>query len=125
MNRRAFLAVAGIFLAGALLGGVTTHVAEQSVLGENTRTRRGPSHVVEELTQQIGLTPEQQVQVTQILEETRKRYDEIYKPILPLVDQARQDGRARIRSVLTPEQLPKFEEYLRQLDERRKNAGKK
>ena len=30
-------------------------------------------------------------------------------------------ARDRIRAVLTPEQLPKFEEFLRKMDEERKN----
>jgi Spy/CpxP family protein refolding chaperone len=36
------------------------------------------------------------------------------------MDQARQKGRDQIRAILTPEQKPKFEEFLRRLDEERK-----
>ena len=37
----------------------------------------------------------------------------------------RQKGRDEIRAILTPEQKPKFEEFLRKLDEERKrNASK-
>jgi hypothetical protein len=39
------------------------------------------------------------------------------------MEQVRQDGREQIRKILTAEQLPRFEEYLRQMDERRRSAG--
>ncbi len=34
--------------------------------------------------------------------------------------QTREDARNRIRAILTPEQLPKYEEFNRKLDEERK-----
>ncbi len=34
-------------------------------------------------------------------------------------------GRNQIRQILTPEQLPKFEEYLRKLDEERRKRAKR
>ena len=36
------------------------------------------------------------------------------------MDQARQKGRDQIRAFLTPEQKPKFEEFLKRMDEERK-----
>jgi Spy/CpxP family protein refolding chaperone len=42
-----------------------------------------------------------------------------------MIDAARQKGRDQIREILTPEQKPKFEEFLKRLDEARmKNAPK-
>ena len=42
----------------------------------------------------------------------------------PQFEQVRQQGREQIREVLTPEQRPKFEEFLGRVDEdrRRRNA---
>jgi uncharacterized membrane protein len=122
MNRKAALLVMGVFLLGMAVGAVGFFVAEKTVLS-STRPSAGkqwPSRTVEELTERCNLTPVQQEQLRTILEETRKRYDAIYEPIRPAIEQARQDGRTRIRNILTPEQLPKFEEYLRTIDERRK-----
>jgi Spy/CpxP family protein refolding chaperone len=36
------------------------------------------------------------------------------------MEQARQKGRDQIRAILTPEQKPKFEEFLKRMDEERK-----
>jgi Spy/CpxP family protein refolding chaperone len=38
-------------------------------------------------------------------------------------DQLRQKGRSEMRAVLTPEQMPKFDEFLKRLDEERKRNG--
>ncbi len=35
----------------------------------------------------------------------------------------RQKGRAQVRAILTADQLPKFEEFLKQMDEQRKRNG--
>jgi Spy/CpxP family protein refolding chaperone len=39
------------------------------------------------------------------------------------LDQVRQKGRAQVRAILTPEQLPKFEEFLKRMDELHKRNG--
>jgi len=39
------------------------------------------------------------------------------------IDEARQRGREHIRAILSAEQKPKFEEFIRKLDEERKRNG--
>ena len=85
----------------------------------------GPGRFVEQLTQELALTPAQQQQLNSILEDTRKKYEATYTTIRPQMEQTRQEGRGRIRSILTPEQLPKFEDYLRKMDEERKNRERR
>jgi len=41
------------------------------------------------------------------------------------LDAVRQKGRAEVRAILTSEQLPKFEEFLKRMDEERKRNGPK
>jgi Spy/CpxP family protein refolding chaperone len=128
MNRKATLLVIFVFLLGIALGAVGMRVAEQRVLGdrraEHTRMG-GPARLVEQLTQELALTVEQQQQLNSILEDTRKKYEGTYTTIRPQMEQTRQEGRARIRSILTPAQLPKFEEYLKRIDEERKNRERR
>jgi hypothetical protein len=54
------------------------------------------------------------------MDDTVAEHSRLYSSITPQFEEARQRGRQRIRGVLTPEQLPKFEAFLRQLDEQRK-----
>ena len=128
MNRKATLLVIFLFLLGIALGAVGMRVAERKVLGEHRDERGrmgGPARMVEQLTRELELTAEQQQQLNSILEDTRKKYEATYSTIRPQMEQARQDGRTRIRTMLTPEQLPKFEEYLRRIDEERKNRERR
>jgi Spy/CpxP family protein refolding chaperone len=39
------------------------------------------------------------------------------------IEAIRQKGRNEVRSILTPEQRPKFEEFLKRFDEERKRLG--
>jgi Spy/CpxP family protein refolding chaperone len=121
MNRKAWLLVLGIFMLGVAMGAVITHFAEQRVLSTNAGPK-GPwaPRVVESLNRELSLTADQQQKILAILQDTKKSYDAIYETTRPQMEQTRQEGRARIRAVLTPEQLPKFEEHLKRLDERRK-----
>ncbi len=114
MNRKAFLVVTLVFLLGVAAGAMSFYLASNRVFAFKQRPT-----VVERLTQEVSLTPDQQQQVTAILEDTKKQYNAIYDPIRPQMEAVRKDGRQRIRAILTPEQLPKFEDHLRRIDEER------
>ena len=51
------------------------------------------------------------------------KYDGIRQQMSPQFEQVRQQGREQIRELLTPDQQPKFEDYLRRLDEDRKRRN--
>ena len=48
------------------------------------------------------------------------QYKAIHQSTDPQINEARQKGREQIRAILAPEQKPKFEEFLKRLDEDRK-----
>lgn len=129
MNRKATVLVILVFLLGIALGAVGMRVAEQKVWGGDRNSERGraggASRMVDQLTRELALTQEQQQQLNAILEDTRKQYEVTYSTIRPQMEQTRQEGRGRIRSMLTPEQLPKFEGYLRRIDEERKKRERR
>jgi Spy/CpxP family protein refolding chaperone len=101
---------------------VGNHLWDERVLGQqpvpNTKPTR--DQVVDDLTQRLRLTPEQQKQVVVAIDDTRAKWQALYAPLDPTREQIRQQGRANIRAVLTPEQQTKFDDFLRQLDEQRK-----
>jgi Spy/CpxP family protein refolding chaperone len=68
----------------------------------------------------LNLVPDQQKQIEAILASVQTQYKAIRQSTEPQINEARQKGREQIRAVLTPEQKPKFEEFLRRLDEERK-----
>ena len=114
-----------VFLLGILLGGVGDHLWDERVQGQeqlaaqpNTKPTR--NQVINDLTQRLQLTPEQQKQITVSIDDTRAKWAALYAPLDAPREEIRQQGRAGIRAVLTPEQQLKFDDFLKRLDEQRK-----
>ncbi len=127
-KRRAALWVAIVFLLGAALGVVfgyfyghrSTVAAAGPPLSEPERRARR----VDQFTHEFGLSDTQRQQMDalllQIHAEFKSIHDQSNQQLSARMDQARQKGRDQIRAILTPEQLPKFEEFLKRQDEERK-----
>jgi Spy/CpxP family protein refolding chaperone len=100
---------------------VGTYVVTTRVLAARPQATlaHAPGHM-EMFTRDLNLNPDQQNQIQAILNDTRARYAELHEKLDPEYEQVRHEGRQRIRQVLTPEQRPKFEELLRQIDEDRR-----
>ncbi len=124
MNRKAALLVMMVFLLGVAAGALGFYAYDARIHAAEQEVGKGRSRHVQRLTLELGLTLEQQTQLQAILDETKSRYDALYAPIRPQMEAARQEGRQQIRAILTPEQLPAFEEYLHRLDEERKRKGR-
>ena len=110
-----------VFLLGALLGGVGNHVWGERVWGKqiiNTQPTR--NEIVGDLTRDLQLTQDQQKQLGSIVDDTRAQWRTLYTTIEPQHEQIRQQSRDRIRAILTPDQKPKFEEFMHRIDEQRK-----
>jgi len=122
-KRKAALWVGVVFLLGAALGGVLGYVfAHHSVSAANQplseaerRARR-----VEDLTHELSLTPEQSKQLDAILMQRHAQSRALHEQSDVQIEQVRQNGRNDIRAILSAEQKPKFEEFLKRTDEERK-----
>ncbi len=120
-RREAALLVLVVFLLGALLGGLGSHLWGERVWGRQI-SPGGPTRdqLVNDLTHELQLAPDQQQQLGAIVDDTRAKIHAAYAPADAQREELRQQGRARIRSILTPEQLPKFEAFMQRVDEQRK-----
>jgi hypothetical protein len=114
-----------VFLLGILLGGVGDHLWNERVQGQeqlaarpNTKPTR--DQVVNDLTQRLQLTPDQQKQIAVTIDATRSKWQALYAPLDVQHEEIRQQGRAGIRAVLTSDQQAKFDDFMKQLDEQRK-----
>ena len=122
-TRKAALWVGVVFLLGAALGGMVGYSYEHHLVSAASTPlpeseRR--AHRVEELTQALGLTSAQSQQIDAILLQRHTEVKSIHDQTDAQIDQVRQKGREQIRAILTPEQKPKFEEFLKNLDQQRK-----
>jgi hypothetical protein len=80
----------------------------------------------------LDLSEEQKQEIKTILEETNQKYIEIRRDLQPRVkeyeprfDAVRQQSRERIRAVLKPNQLPKYEEMVQESNRRREEMNEK
>ena len=127
-SRKAAIWVVIVFLLGALGGGMVGYgFAHHSVsaasapLPEPERRARG----VAKLTQVLGLSSDQAKQLDAILLQHHTEVKTMHEQSDAQFEQERQKGRDQIRAILTPEQKPKFEEFLQKLDaERKRNSLK-
>src|SRR5579864_2290998 len=124
-NRKAVLLVFVLFVLGIALGSVGTYVVTTRVRAARPQATlaRNPVHTMAMYTRDLNLSPDQQNQIQAILNDTRSRYAELHEKLDPEYEQVRQQGRERIRQILTPEQRPKFEDLLRQIDEDRRQRA--
>lgn len=126
VQQKASLWLAVVFILGVALGGVLgyafahrSYAAAPTQLTAEQRRAQKRAQLVEE----VGLSPDQQTQVVAILDQAQTEYKAIHAVSDPQIDTTRQKSRERIRQILTPEQKPKFEEFLRKMDEERKRLG--
>ena len=125
-TRKAALWVGVVFLLGAALGGMLGYIFAHKIVAAapaqmSDADRRAQK--IQRLTDEVGLTPAQQTQIDGIMSSVQAQYKAIHQAEEPQIDAARQKGREQIRALLTSEQKPKFEEFLKRIDEeRKKNA---
>ena len=126
MKWKASVLVLAVFLLGLLVGGLGVHVMRSLAAPPPSAPMPTTSdEVVKQLDAKCSLTSEQEKQIRAIMDDVMAQYRQLYEPIRPQIEEVRQAGRQRMRGVLSPEQLPKFEEYLRHMDEERKKQERK
>jgi Spy/CpxP family protein refolding chaperone len=118
-RREAAFLVIVVFALGVLLGGLGTHLWGERVWGHQTAPKTR-DEIVARLTHEVGLTPDQQKQVTAIVDDTRAQWKALYAPVDAQREQIRQQSREKLRALMTPEQRAKLEKFFAELDEQRR-----
>ena len=127
-SRKAAIWVVVVFLLGAIAGGMFGYgYAHRSVAAASAQVPEPERRAkrVEQLTRDLGLTSDQAKQLDAILLQWHGNVKAIHDQSDAQIAQLRQKGRDQIRAILTPEQKPKFEEFLRKKDEERKRNSPK
>lgn len=125
-GRARLLAVAlllATFAAGALVGIASQQVlsADEPRSGEQRRDR-GRDHDMfrpgGELTERLGLSEAQRVEIERIITENREKADSIFDEMRPRLRARYDSTTAAIRGVMTPEQQAEFDRYRAERRER-------
>src|SRR6266702_7804034 len=113
-----------VFLVGTATGGVFGYSMAR---GSSASTRTViPSEAerrakkLAEMTKEIGLTADQAQKADGVIKEAQTEIRGIREKCEAEVDVARMRMRGEVRTTLTAEQLPKFEQYVKRMDEERK-----
>jgi hypothetical protein len=119
MSRRAYLYFILTFVLGLIVGGAAT-----VFFGWRTgfiRPRRPDAdHIVRFLKRELKLDDAQTTQVMQIVRDDQEKMRQVQQQMEPQFEVIRTEGRDRIRKVLNPDQLAKFNQLVNRIDARRK-----
>jgi|SRR5215472_1700137 len=122
-TRKAAIWVVVVFLLGAVAGGMFGYgFAHRSVAAASAQLPEPERRAkrVGQLTRDLGLTADQAKQLDSILLQYHGNAKAIHDQFDAQMGQLRLKGRDEVLAILTPEQKPKFEEFLRKRDEERK-----
>jgi hypothetical protein len=123
--------VVAVLVLGIAIGVLGTYLEGYRVFGAALIHRTRPDHSpaaqqherqarVEQLTKDLNLTTDQQQKLDSTLTQMSTTYSGIHQQFGAQMDQARKQGRESIRAILTPDQVAKFDEMMRKMDEDRK-----
>jgi Spy/CpxP family protein refolding chaperone len=105
------------FIAGALALNIYHGQRRSSDSPRMMRQRLG------QIVDRLNLSPEQETQVKDILDDARERLTEIRKESEPRFREVRKQTDERLQAVLTPEQWEQFREMTKEGRQRRRSGG--
>jgi Spy/CpxP family protein refolding chaperone len=124
IRQKAGVWLAAVFALGLAIGGVFGYnFAHRSYAANRTAALSEPERRaarVAEMTKELGLTEEQRQKLDAVLHTAHDEMKIIRERSDADADAVRQRARSEMRSFLRAEQLPKFEAFVKKLDEERK-----
>lgn len=122
-RRKATLWLLTVFLLGAATGALFGYSFAHSSYAatrpakETDDVRRAKK--VAEMTQELSLTPDQAQKIDGVIRQAQGEIRGIHDQSDAQIDVVRMKARDLTRGILTPEQKPRFEEYVKRLDAER------
>jgi hypothetical protein len=127
VKQRAAIWIFVVFVLAVLLGNVSgyylaehVHAASAKPILNDDARRAQKVHV---LTEKLSLTPDQAQKLDATIREAQVKFKAIRDASQPQIDATRGEARQKVRSFLNPDQLPKYEKYLQEVDEERRRNG--
>lgn len=116
------LILAVVFVLGILAGVGGTLVVAPYVRGriEHHDPRQDRQHFVQHMQRMLNMTPDQAEKFSAIVQETSDRWGALHRQVEPEFEQIRQEQRNKVRAILNPEQVQKFNEFVARFDAKRK-----
>jgi Spy/CpxP family protein refolding chaperone len=123
-----WLVVVGVFVLGGVTGASLDSLYRLRASGngraEMRGERRNKEEVFERMKRDLNLSDQQATEIHAILDQARNEYRQLRTEVRPRYDAARQNARAKIRALLTPEQQQKFDAKVAEQDAKRDHEDK-
>jgi Spy/CpxP family protein refolding chaperone len=114
-----------VFVSGAAVGALGHRLySPPSTRGARVSPEEWRHQYLNEMQTRVNLSAEQMQKVNAIMDETKTRFDAAHDKHHQAVSQIRDEQRARMRALMTPEQLPKWEQLVAERDARSKQNKK-
>ena len=120
IKRKAHLIVVTAFILGIAVGASGQYLLSYQA---PPRPASSPAEVTDELARVLNLDQPQRSQVVQILSDCQKQSQDMKEQTRPQFQAIRESGRNRIRSLLSPEQLILFNQWIKDLDAKREKKS--
>ncbi|MBV8895960.1 MAG: hypothetical protein JO051_05595 [Acidobacteriaceae bacterium] len=100
-----------LFACGAGIGALADHLYEgRSVSAKNAEDFR--QRYINEMQSRLKLTPDQRNQLEAILDDTKAKVKAVRDSFHPAMLKIKQEQISRVKSILTPEQIPAYEQLV-------------
>lgn len=113
-----------LFASGILVGALGhRYYAVSSVSAKNSDDFR--HHYVEEMQTRLRLTPAQTSQLETILDDTKAKFKALRDTYHPQLMQIRNEQIDRVKSILTAEQIPTYEQLVQERERRARDQDER
>jgi len=111
-----------VFVSGAVVGALGYRTYKPPSASSNARVspEEFRRQYLQEIKTRVNLNDDQLQKVNAILDETRTRFHNARDKHNEIVKQIGEEQRAKMRAIMSPEQLPKAEQFWQDRDERNK-----
>ena len=110
-----------VFVSGAVVGALGYRTYKPPTASSNSTTPEAARRLyIQEMQTRANLTADQLQQVNAILDETRARFHAARDKHNQVIKQIGEQQRAKVRAILTADQLPKVEQFWQERDQRAK-----
>jgi hypothetical protein len=119
-KRKAHLIIITAFILGVAVGASGQYLFSTQ---PGTRPASTSSAAADELTRVLKLDQSQRSQVMQVLSECQKQNQDLKDQTRPQFQTIRENGRNRIRAILSSEQLELYNQWVKDLDAKREKKA--
>jgi flagellar basal body-associated protein FliL len=116
---KAIISILIVFLLGSLAGALITHEIYQHRIESFIRGEPKRELIVRRLSHQLNLDAAQLSQLRVIVEETYDGIKNVRKQIKPQIEAILESSQNRVRAILLPDQLEKYEKIIAERKKKR------